>query len=417
MGRERPIAALQETSKPFRPKKPNKKLLERQGERAIESKVYDLQCELEDKGMNEDLIKMRCSELRETLRRRVANGESLAGEQDNKDSHRIALLQQKKNEIMRKALNISSGHRRGEGFDQALQEEKKEARLKERLENEEQTLESKLEELNRHPLDRRNYKKKDDGKEDTENARKGPGDRRRNREDEDRGARWVKNQDRRDRYRDRDRNGRRGGRDRDRDRGRRDRRRDGDRRRRSDERRDGERKQRSRRRGEKRALESPSPPRKRMKRSEEKRHRSPSNSAEAMPVDNDRWSSNVDTSARVSISGERDSPPKSKKKKEKKRKRKYKLRQKSERSEERKSKKTRDNSFDKELEQHLREQETKKFKKKLQEVNSAPEPAAQPVKKETRKPEKKKKVKEKPKKVEEPSSSSSDSDSDSDSSD
>merc|ERR1711981_1288810 len=50
----------------------------------------------------------------------------------------------KKNELMRKALNIGTKHVVGESFNQDLQDEKK------------MTAEDKLEKLERHPLDHRN---------------------------------------------------------------------------------------------------------------------------------------------------------------------------------------------------------------------------------------------------------------------
>lgn len=381
--RQRTIAALQKPSKQksFKAKKPNKAILERQTERAIESKVYDLQCSLEDKKNAEALIKMKCDELRKELRRKVAMGQSL-GEEKNKDSHMIAALQHEKNEIFRQALNISKDHKRGQGFDQTLQEEQKDKRIQERLADTEKTVEEKLAELERHPLARKS--KHEDGEEGGEDRRRRGGGRGENSGgwggDRDRGARWVKDRDRGSRNWRRDERRGGGDRDRDRDRGRRDRRRDsGDRRRRGDRRGDPERKQqRTRRRGEKRTLESPSPPRKRLKRTEDKRRqtRSPSNSAEAMPDDGGRWTG-VTERKRLSISGERDNENHGKSKKKEKKKRKFKLRNsKSDKSDD--DRKRRDPSFDKNLEEHLREQETNKSfkpsKPKLQVVDSAPEP-------------------------------------------
>lgn len=48
--RERKPYHLQEKPKAPKQRKPNKKLLERENKRAVESKVYDLRCELEDQG-------------------------------------------------------------------------------------------------------------------------------------------------------------------------------------------------------------------------------------------------------------------------------------------------------------------------------------------------------------------------------
>jgi len=421
--RQRTIAALQKPlkQKSFNARKPNKAILERQTERAIESKVYDLQCSLEDKGNNEALIKMKCSELREELRRKVAMGESL-GEEKNKDSHMIAALQHEKNEIFRRALNISKEHKRGQGFDQTLQDEKKEQRIQDRLADTEKTVEEKLEELERHPLAR---KPKHEDDEERGEERRGRGGRNDgggwggDRDHPDRGARWVKDRNRSSRNWRRDE--RRGGdRERDRDRGRRDRRRDSDRRRRGGDRRDAERKQqRTRRRGEKRTLESPSPPRKRLKRTEDKHRqtRSPSNSAEAMPDDGGRWTG-VTERKRLSISGERDEEHHVKSKKKEKKKRKFKLRN-SKSDKQDADRKRRDPSFDKNLEEHLREQETSKsFKPKLQVVDSAPDPEPSESLKKAKKKRSGKSVKKKSrkkKKVETPPSSD-DSDSDSDSS-
>jgi len=421
--RQRTIAALQKPlkQKSFNARKPNKAILERQTERAIESKVYDLQCSLEDKGNNAAQIKMKCSELREELRRKVAMGESL-GEEKNKDSHMIAALQHEKNEIFRRALNISKEHKRGQGFDQTLQEEKKEQRVQDRLADTEKTVEEQLEELDRHPLARKPKRENDEEEGEERRGRGGRNDGGGWGGDRDRGARWVKDRNRSSRNWNR-RDERRGGdRDRDRDRGRRgDRRRDSDRRRRGERRGDAERKQRTRKRGEKRTLESPSPPRKRLKRTEDKRRqtRSPSNSAEAMPDDGGRWTG-VTERKRLSISGERDDEHNGKSKKKEKKKRKFKLRNsKSDKHDD--DRKRRDPSFDKNLEEHLREQETSKsFKPKLQVVDSAPNPESSDSMNKTKKkksgqPAKKKSRKKKKKKVETPPSSD-DSDSDSDSS-
>jgi len=213
--RERPVAALNKPTEAPKQRKPNKKLLERQKLRAIESEVFNLRCKLEDQGTAEEEIDAKCSELRTELKEKLANGTFAGGKAVG--THQVAEAQQRKNEILRNALKIGKAHVVGEAFDQELQEERKKTRIEER--NKELTLEERLDDLTKHPLARDKRDRRD-------------------------------RRDRRD-NRDRDRSRR----DRDRDRERRD---------------HHDRRERGRRR---RREESPSPPRKRRRRSSDRGRR------------------------------------------------------------------------------------------------------------------------------------------------
>lgn len=217
--RERQPAALKRNTEGPKQRKPNKKLLQRQKLRAVESEVFNLRCKLEDQDLPVAEIDAKCTALREDLKKKLEDG-TFSGAQ-SLGSHQVAAAQLRKNEILRNALKIGKTHVVGEAFDQELQEEKRQQRIEER--NKDRSLEERLDDLVKHPLAR---------------------DRKR----EDRDRRQDRDRDRTRDRRDRDRDG-------DRDRDRRD---------------DHDRRDRGRRR---RREESPSSPRKRRRRSSDRERR------------------------------------------------------------------------------------------------------------------------------------------------
>eukprot|EP00494_Astrolonche_serrata_P027549 UN27812 len=139
----------------------------RQQKRALESKVYDLQCQLEDQQRPQFEIEQKCEKLRNRLNERIKQGLSLDEDNQLSNSHQIADAQHKKNELLRKALNLKADHKVGDAFNQELQQEKKVERQRQR--EQETTVEERLENLNKHPLNRERSSRKN---EDNDNSEK-----------------------------------------------------------------------------------------------------------------------------------------------------------------------------------------------------------------------------------------------------
>merc|ERR1711959_383177 len=109
-------------------------LIYRQQKRSIECKVFEMKCSLQDKGFSRTLITRHCKILRKTLLSKFNFGEDSIDLKHN--SHQVAAIQLKKNELIRSALKIDKNYRNGSSFNQILSSSFKDNKQKSLIDSE-----------------------------------------------------------------------------------------------------------------------------------------------------------------------------------------------------------------------------------------------------------------------------------------
>ncbi|GJJ07367.1 hypothetical protein Clacol_001569 [Clathrus columnatus] len=119
---------------PPRHREPDAAILEHERKRKIEIRCYELQVELEDKGMSEDVIREEVDTLRKRLVENMSILDSSAKNLKLTDTHGRAAAKKVEIDKMARALGTRSDYTEGEAFDREKQEELKQQRAIERVE-------------------------------------------------------------------------------------------------------------------------------------------------------------------------------------------------------------------------------------------------------------------------------------------
>ncbi|OMJ10968.1 Serine/arginine repetitive matrix protein 2, partial [Smittium culicis] len=123
-------------------------ILEHEYKRKIELECIKLQDELEDKGMEEDLVEEAVDKLRNDLLERYASGRPELRAKDKskvKETHEMSELKKKQIDSFGAALRIPSNYVEGMGFDRELVELRKQQKKLEYEEREAAAEKAKLE--------------------------------------------------------------------------------------------------------------------------------------------------------------------------------------------------------------------------------------------------------------------------------
>ena len=174
--------------------KANPEILEHIRKREIEAKIYAARDELESKGYTEEEITERLTDLRTELTRSNKAVVSTA-----KDSHSILTRKDTENEKAKQAFGITGDFKEGDSFNPEVQEQRRQARLKEREDKEIAWQKRKTEEAERREAQRARRAEIDKEREEARQRRAArSGSRSRSR------SRGRYRRDRRDDYRSRD---------------------------------------------------------------------------------------------------------------------------------------------------------------------------------------------------------------------
>eukprot|EP01025_Chloroclados_australasicus_P038833 TRINITY_DN400_c0_g1_i1.p2 TRINITY_DN400_c0_g1~~TRINITY_DN400_c0_g1_i1.p2 ORF type:complete len:475 (-),score=71.66 TRINITY_DN400_c0_g1_i1:717-2141(-) len=117
--------------------KANEEILEHNRKREIEVKLLELRESLEEQGYSEEEIEKELSSMREEMMRKAEEQVEPTEADLAEETHAIAARKQAQMEKLRDALGLGDV-KEGEAFDQELQEEKRQARIKEREDREAQ---------------------------------------------------------------------------------------------------------------------------------------------------------------------------------------------------------------------------------------------------------------------------------------
>ncbi|KAG0147690.1 hypothetical protein CROQUDRAFT_722185 [Cronartium quercuum f. sp. fusiforme G11] len=116
---------------PIKHRKPDASILEHERKRRIENKCVELQLELEDEGIEEDVIEQRVQELRSKLMSEESAGRE-RGPLKPHETHELAAMKAKENDKFRAAMGVKASYVEGEAFDKELQQQRKQQLIEER---------------------------------------------------------------------------------------------------------------------------------------------------------------------------------------------------------------------------------------------------------------------------------------------
>ncbi|OAV95856.1 hypothetical protein PTTG_04902 [Puccinia triticina 1-1 BBBD Race 1] len=112
-------------------RKPDQSILDHERKRRVENKCVELQLELEEEGLDEQVVEERVAQLRQKLLKEDSLLRS-SGPLKPHESHEIAAMKQKENDKFRSALRVRGTYVEGQAFDRELQAQRKAQAIEER---------------------------------------------------------------------------------------------------------------------------------------------------------------------------------------------------------------------------------------------------------------------------------------------
>ncbi|KAF8592516.1 cwf21-domain-containing protein, partial [Ramaria rubella] len=123
---------------PPKHREPDEGILEHERKRKVEVRCLELQVELEEKGMDDELIQIEVGALRQRLLENLATLAPTAKNLKFSDTHGRAAAKKSELDKMARALGTRPDYTEGAAFDREKQEELKQQRAIERAEREKQ---------------------------------------------------------------------------------------------------------------------------------------------------------------------------------------------------------------------------------------------------------------------------------------